>query len=695
MVGRRTLWAYLPIWQPALQFIRINTGVGRTNIPFQVGTLIETVEQWKELDQSERDRLLEDPWAFKEFLFSRRFESQLLMNNQNTGGLERHLILHVVFPDTFEPILQNDKRRIARATEFAQFISSASLDVDRQIQEIRLGLEAQRGRDFGFYDDDVLPLWRNGATSNPWDDFINRAKEYVAKGNLDSEEVDYKLRIGARLNEARNAVAEPSDDWQAVVKRGFGGNLIFSIEQAKLRDWIDESSEDALLALQALWAHDDSSFRERIRDFCGLLPESASSGPGSRTAAAAVLLMGLDAEQFPPFRVGVFNSAYAEVGYGRPAQGTDEAEIYEHALGFLDRFLDEASRRGLELRHRLDAQSVVWAVSRNRDEAPRPNPAPPSPDVNTHTTPSPVLETETPYSLDHIIADGCFLERGRLEGMLGRFRSRRNLILQGPPGTGKTWLAKRLAYALIGKRSERQVRPYQFHPNLSYEDFVRGWRPSGETSGGSNLALVDGPFLEAIKDAAEEPSRNFVVVIEEINRGNPAQIFGEMLTLLEADKRTPQEALALSYPRHHGERVHIPPNLYVIGTMNVADRSLALVDFAFRRRFVFIDLEPVLGESWRNWVSDNYDIDTSFLTNVEQRLSALNQIIAADSQLGPQFRVGHSAVTPSGEDEIGDPISWFRQVVETEIGPLLEEYWFDQPGKVSEEKNKLLQGLGN
>ena len=339
----------------ALQFIRINTGVGRTNIPFQVGTLIESVEQWKELDRSERDRLLEDPWAFKEFLFSRRFESQLLMNNQNTGGLERHLILHVVFPDSFEPILQNDKRRIARATEFAQFISSASSDVDRQIQEIRLGLEAQRGRDFGFYDDDVLPLWRNGATSNPWDDFINRAKEYVAKGNLDSEEVDYKLRIGARLNEARNAVAEPSDDWQAVVKRGFGGNLIFSIEQAKLRDWIDESSEDALLALQALWAHDDSSFRERIRDFCGLLPASASSGSGSRTAAAAVLLMGLDAEQFPPFRVGVFNSAYAEVGYGRPAQGADEAEIYEHALGFLDRFLDEASRRGLELRHRLDA----------------------------------------------------------------------------------------------------------------------------------------------------------------------------------------------------------------------------------------------------------------------------------------------------------------------------------------------------
>ena len=689
-------WSPNPVGIPpdlasALQFIRINTGVGRTNIPFQVGTLIESVEQWKELEASQRDLLLGDPWAFKEFLFSRRFESQLLVNNQNTGGLERHLILHMVFPDTFEPILQNDKQRITRSAEFARFINSASSDIDRRLQEIRLGLEAQKGGDFGFYDDDVLPLWRNGTASNAWEGFVNRAREYVARGNLDSEEVDYKLRIGARLSDARGAVLEPSDDWQAVVKRGFGGNLIFSIEQAKLRDWIDESSDDALLALQALWAQDDSSFSERIRDFCGLLPTSASSGSGSRTAVSAVLLMGLNAEQFPPFRVSVFNPTYGEVGYGSPAQGADEAEIYDHALGFLDRFMDEASRRGLELRHRLDAQSVVWAISRNRDEAPTPDPDPPTQDEMIHLTSSPVHDTETPYSLDHIIADGCFLERDRLEGMLGRLRSRRNLILQGPPGTGKTWLAKRLAYALIGSRSDRRVRPFQFHPNLSYEDFVRGWRPSGD----GRLDLMDGPFLQAIEDSGKEPSLDFVVVIEEINRGNPAQIFGEMLTLLEADKRSPLEALALSYPRHSGERVHIPPNLYVVGTMNIADRSLALVDFALRRRFAFVDLEPVFGDTWRNWVSEQYGIATAFLADIEGRMTTLNQTIADDTQLGPQFGVGHSVVTPSGAEVIDDPVEWFRQVVETEIGTLLAEYWFDQPAKAREEKERLLQGIGS
>ena len=303
--------------------------------------------------------------------------------------------------------------------------------------------------------------------------------------------------------------------------------------------------------------------------------------------------------------------------------------------------------------------------------------------------PKPKSDPEVLYSIDDIISEGCFLERARLETILERLRSKKNLILQGPPGTGKTWLAKKLAYALIGNRSECRVRPFQFHPNLSYEDFVRGWRPSGD----GRLALLDGPFLQAMEDAAREPSLDFVVIIEEINRGNPAQIFGEMLTLLEADKRTQQGALALSYPRSGTERVYIPPNLYVIGTMNVADRSLALVDLALRRRFGFIDLEPVFGDSWRSWVSEQCGIGTVFLADVERRLTSLNQTIATDTLLGHQFRVGHSVVTPSSGVAIEDPVAWFRQVVETEIGPLLEEYWFDQPGRAKEEKDKLLQGL--
>ena len=196
-----------------------------------------------------------------------------------------------------------------------------------------------------------------------------------------------------------------------------------------------------------------------------------------------------------------------------------------------------------------------------------------------------------------------------------------------------------------------------------------------------------------IAAAGEEPDTRHVLVIEEINRGNPAQIFGEMLTLLEADKRTPSEALELSYRRFDGERVSIPDNLYVIGTMNIADRSLALVDLALRRRFAFIDLEPTLGEVWRVWVHDRYGVKTETLLEIEQRLTSLNSEIAVDTSLGKQFRVGHSYVTPPAGASIEDGREWFRQVVDTEIGPLLDEYWFDAPEKSRKARERLLDGF--
>lgn len=295
-----------------------------------------------------------------------------------------------------------------------------------------------------------------------------------------------------------------------------------------------------------------------------------------------------------------------------------------------------------------------------------------------------------PYSVEDILKDGCFLERAEIDRLLDRLRTKKNLILQGPPGTGKTWLAKRLAFALMGQKDDSKVRAVQFHPNLSYEDFVRGWRPTGE----GKLSLADGVFMEAIKAASKEPSSKFVVVIEEINRGNPAQIFGELLTLLEAGKRTPNEALELCYPDADGKRrpVHIPENLYVVGTMNIADRSLALVDLALRRRFAFVGLEPRLGQVWREWVVKECAVDPGLVADIERRIADLNEQIAADARLGKQFRIGHSYVTPAHRLEAGDTKKWFQQVVETEIGPLLDEYWFDAPDEAQKAIARLTQG---
>lgn len=294
-----------------------------------------------------------------------------------------------------------------------------------------------------------------------------------------------------------------------------------------------------------------------------------------------------------------------------------------------------------------------------------------------------------PYDIDSILSEGCFLPREKLQSILNRLREKKNLILQGPPGTGKTWLARRLAFALIGHRDDRKVRALQFHPNLSYEDFIRGWRPGGD----GKLTLVDGPFMEMIGTAQADPGADYAVVIEEINRGNPAQIFGEMLTLLEADKRKESEALELSYRQSAHERVYIPDNLYVIGTMNIADRSLALVDLALRRRFAFIDLEPTLGSPWRTWVQKQNAFDPDALEEIKKRFLALNAEIASDPSLGAQFRIGHSYLIPPAEKRAHEITRWFVQVVETEIVPLLDEYWFDAPAKSKKMRDTLLEGF--
>jgi 5-methylcytosine-specific restriction protein B len=199
--------------------------------------------------------------------------------------------------------------------------------------------------------------------------------------------------------------------------------------------------------------------------------------------------------------------------------------------------------------------------------------------------------------------------------------------------------------------------------------------------------------MQAIQAAESEPDRPFALVIEEINRGNPAQIFGEMVTLLEVSKRRRSEAIELAYRKEPGERVHVPGNLYVMGTMNVADRSLAIVDFALRRRFAFIDLEPRFGEAWRSWCAHR-GIENGMLAEIEARIGVLNAEITAAISLGPQFRIGHSYVTPDTDAPITDSRAWFRARVETEIGPLLDEYWYDAPETAKAARDKLLAGLG-
>lgn len=290
------------------------------------------------------------------------------------------------------------------------------------------------------------------------------------------------------------------------------------------------------------------------------------------------------------------------------------------------------------------------------------------------------------YTVEDIVTDGCFIPAETLAAYLHALTSKKNLILQGPPGTGKTWLAKRLGFALIGEKSREYLRAIQFHPSTAYEDFVRGWRPSAD----GKLVLADGVFLNIVDQALADPGHNYVLVIEEINRGNLAQVFGELLTLLESEKRLPSEAIDLTYRTDGEDPLYLPANLYIIGTMNLADRSLAIVDFALRRRFAFANLEPMFNDTWRDWVSGHSGIPADELASVAARVGEINASISADRSLGDQYQIGHSFFTPSTTRKVTNTQTWLRQIVEREIRPLLTEYWFDEPDRVERAAARLL-----
>lgn len=290
------------------------------------------------------------------------------------------------------------------------------------------------------------------------------------------------------------------------------------------------------------------------------------------------------------------------------------------------------------------------------------------------------LEVAEPYAVADMLVEGVFLSEPEIEIALRRLRTKKNIVLQGAPGVGKTFVARKLAYALLEARDDTRVTLVQFHPSYSYEDFVRGYRPTGEAG---RFELRDGPFLRACQQAAADRDRDYVLIIDEINRANLSQVFGELFMALEADKRGRKGAPTPLYRKSDDERLEVPPNLYVIGTMNIADRSLALVDFALRRRFAFVTLEPRFGDqAFRRWLHDR-GMSDALITRVVRRMGDLNEQIALDPRLGPAFRIGHSFFCPRGDDfaDFGD--EWFDEIVQTEIAPLLGEYWYDDAAKAS------------
>ena len=182
------------------------------------------------------------------------------------------------------------------------------------------------------------------------------------------------------------------------------------------------------------------------------------------------------------------------------------------------------------------------------------------------------------------LANETLISESQLRRSQTLLDDKKQVIFQGPPGTGKTYLAKR-ARRLPRRRCPERVRLVQFHPSYAYEDFVQGYRPTLTEDGRAGFKLRNGPLLKMARTAGKEPDAKFFLVIDEINRGNLSKVFGELYFLLEYRDHEMQ----LQYG---GEPFSLPPNLYIIGTMNTADRSIALVDLALRRRFHFVEFRP-------------------------------------------------------------------------------------------------------
>lgn len=277
------------------------------------------------------------------------------------------------------------------------------------------------------------------------------------------------------------------------------------------------------------------------------------------------------------------------------------------------------------------------------------------------------------YTKDDFLSE-VYMSEERYNTLRGLLLKKKNLILQGAPGVGKTFAAERLAYSIMGEKDSSRVKVVQFHQSYSYEDFIMGYRPDD-----NGFSLTKGSFYEFCKEA-ELDERDYFFIIDEINRGNLSKIFGELLMLIENDKRGNKHSIRLIYAN---EQFSVPENVHIIGMMNTADRSLAMIDYALRRRFAFFEFEPAFAiEGFKTYQASIANRKFDALVDT---VHAMNSAITEDTSLGCGFRVGHSYFCTN---EVVDDI-WLFELIEYELVPLIKEYWFDEPSKVEQWALKL------
>lgn len=563
-----------------------------------------------------------------------------------------------------------------------------------------------------------------------WEPFLHWAERLYEHESFDAEERDYKLVVAEDMRVARQALLDGDEDWLPKLRRAFSRSALTSFyAHGRFLDWCSEDQQRSAAFLRDIWTQETFP-PSTVSRLVASWPDTPNNGTGNRLSIVSVLLMGIDARQHPPYKTVWVDKAFGLLGL--PTRGavlpegevelepeevahllgvsglsvrnflrerfprTPEAKgtrygplpheqldaIFEHFgrastdsnedagrryasfLALLDEIVDRMRSRGVELRDRLDAQSLGWWITS----------AEPPADWSEEEKEAFLMyqggsgavsdDGDTPSDLE-ALARALLLDPVEwLEEVAQLLFEKRQIILYGPPGTGKTFIAQALAEHLT--RNGGAFELIQFHPSYSYEDFFEGYRPQS-SDGQLTYVLAKGPLRRIAAEAAEDSGNPYILIVDEINRGNVAKIFGELLFLLEYRDRE----ITLQHSRE--ETFSLPPNLYLIGTMNTADRSIALVDTALRRRFYFVECspnEPPISGVLGNWLA-KHDLDDE----ADRALSELNRRLSTNElSIGPSY-----FMTPNGSEPN------LERVWQHSIMPLLEEYFYGTETDVTDE----------
>ena len=563
---------------------------------------------------------------------------------------------------------------------FDHLVASTNAPHSQQLEEIRESLEDQLGTPVQLGDALVRGAWDPDASQ--WDRFCYWAGIFLNRSDYNADEIDFKIEIANLMAEAKDSVLAGDPDWQEKIKRPFstGNQLVGWRISRSFLDWCRDSPEAAAGALEALWTGTED-VRHRLTRFLERLPRDVLSGPSARLGIASQLLLGEDVYRYPFFKATAVGKAFELTGNQFPTD-RNEIEKYLETMELMERICHEAQKRGVEVNDALNAQSIAWSLAlwhrddfhereqvelqRFRDGLPPGAETSPSNGLD----PAPVTAATTINDL----ATDLLIDQDSLRDINDLLNHRRQAIFYGPPGTGKTYIALKLAEYLAG--SKERVDLVQFHAAYAYEDFVEGFRPR-EINGAPGFQLEGGPLKRIAKQAHDNPGETHVLIIDEINRANIARVFGELYFLLEYRDRD----VSLQYS---AEPFRLPSNLLIIGTMNTADRSIALLDAALRRRFYFIPffpMEPPIEGLLQRWLNRN-NPDMHWVADVVDRANEL--LDDRDGGIGPSYFM---------RQDLNE--RWVRLIWEHQILPYLEEHFFGAPDRLEDFQLDALRSGGN